>query len=63
MRNVQSVQPAAPTDAPTERDWIFRRDEAVTRAGVERETSDPAEAYTPFPEPEPIPFREDFLPG
>jgi uncharacterized cupin superfamily protein len=33
------------------------------RAGVERETSDPAEAYASFPEPEPIPFREDFLPG
>ncbi len=32
------------------------------RAGVERETSVSAEAYAPFPKPEPIPFREDFLP-
>ena len=32
-------------------------------AGVERETSTPAEAYAPFPKAEPIPFREEFLPG
>jgi uncharacterized cupin superfamily protein len=31
-------------------------------AGVERETSDPKEAYGPFPEPQKIPFREEFLP-
>ena len=33
------------------------------RAGVERETAVPAEAYAPFPEAEPIPFREEFLPS
>jgi hypothetical protein len=33
------------------------------RAGVEQETAVPAEAYAPFPEAEPIPFREEFLPG
>jgi len=32
-------------------------------AGVELETTIPAEAYAPFPKPEPIPFREEFLPG
>jgi uncharacterized cupin superfamily protein len=31
-------------------------------AGVERETASPKEAYAPFPEDTPIPFREDFLP-
>ena len=31
-------------------------------AGVEEETTVPAEAYAPFPDPEPIPFREEFLP-
>ncbi len=31
-------------------------------AGVERETSDPKEAYGPFPEPQKTPFREEFLP-
>jgi uncharacterized cupin superfamily protein len=30
--------------------------------GVEQETTIPAEAYAPYPKPEPIPFREDFLP-
>jgi uncharacterized cupin superfamily protein len=32
-------------------------------AGVEEETAVPAEAYAPFPKPEAIPFREEFLPG
>ena len=32
-------------------------------AGVERETTAPAEAYAPFPKPEPIPFRDEFLPS
>jgi hypothetical protein len=32
-------------------------------AAVEEETAVPAEAYAAFPQPEPIPFREEFLPG
>ncbi len=32
-------------------------------AGVATETTVPAEAYAPFPEPRPIAFREEFLPG
>jgi hypothetical protein len=32
-------------------------------AGVEHETAVPKEAYAPFPEDTPVPFREDFLPG
>jgi len=32
-------------------------------AGVERETTTPAEAYAPYAKPEPTPFREEFLPG
>jgi hypothetical protein len=32
-------------------------------AGVERETASPKEAYAPFPEAVPVPFRDDFLPG
>ena len=32
-------------------------------AGVERERTAPAEAYAPFPKPEPIPFRDEFLPS
>jgi uncharacterized cupin superfamily protein len=32
-------------------------------AGVERETASPKEAYAPFPEAAPVPFREEFLPG
>jgi len=32
-------------------------------AGVEHETAVPKEAYSPFPENEPVPFREDFLPS
>jgi quercetin dioxygenase-like cupin family protein len=32
-------------------------------AAVEQETTDPAEAYTSIPQPEPTPFREEFLPG
>ena len=32
-------------------------------AGVERETTAPAEAYALFPKPEPIPFRDEFLPS
>ena len=31
-------------------------------AGVERETSDVAEAYARFPEPEPSPYRDGWLP-
>jgi uncharacterized cupin superfamily protein len=31
-------------------------------AAAERETTVPAEAYAPFPKPEPIPFKEEFLP-
>jgi uncharacterized cupin superfamily protein len=31
-------------------------------AGVEQETAVPKEAYAPFPVPEPVPFREEFLP-
>jgi uncharacterized cupin superfamily protein len=31
-------------------------------AGVEQETATPKEAYAPFPEPTPVPFREEFLP-
>jgi uncharacterized cupin superfamily protein len=31
-------------------------------AGVERETTVPAEAYGPFPQHEPTPFREELLP-
>jgi uncharacterized cupin superfamily protein len=31
-------------------------------AAAEQETTVSAEAYAPFPKPEPIPFREDFLP-
>jgi quercetin dioxygenase-like cupin family protein len=31
-------------------------------AGVEEETASPREAYAPYPEPEPVPFREEFLP-
>jgi uncharacterized cupin superfamily protein len=33
------------------------------KAGVERETTKPPEAYAPYPDAVPIPFREDFLPG
>jgi len=32
-------------------------------AGVEEEPTSPAGAYGRFPKPEPIPFREEFLPG
>ena len=32
------------------------------RAGVERETAVPAEAYASFPEATPTPFREEFFP-
>jgi uncharacterized cupin superfamily protein len=32
-------------------------------AGVERETTVPAEAYAPFPDAVPVPFREEFLGG
>jgi uncharacterized cupin superfamily protein len=32
------------------------------RAGVERETDKPPEAYAPFPEAERTTFREDYLP-
>jgi hypothetical protein len=32
-------------------------------AGVEEEPANPKETYAPFPEPKPVPFREDFLPG
>ena len=32
-------------------------------AGVEEEPASPAGAYGRFPKPEPIPFREEFLPG
>jgi uncharacterized cupin superfamily protein len=32
-------------------------------AAVGKETTSAAEAYAPFPKPEPIPFREEFLPG
>jgi uncharacterized cupin superfamily protein len=32
-------------------------------AGVEQETATPKEAYAPFPEPKPVPFREEFLPS
>jgi uncharacterized cupin superfamily protein len=31
-------------------------------AAAEKETTSPSEAYAPFPKPEPIPFREEFLP-
>jgi hypothetical protein len=31
-------------------------------AGVEQETTVPAEAYAPFPEAVPIAFRDEFLP-
>jgi len=31
--------------------------------GVEEDTAVPTEAYAPFPKPEPVPFREEFLPG
>jgi uncharacterized cupin superfamily protein len=32
-------------------------------AGLERETTVPAEAYAPFPAAVPVPFREEFLGG
>jgi hypothetical protein len=32
------------------------------KAGVERETTKPPEAYAPFPDAEPAAFREDYLP-
>jgi uncharacterized cupin superfamily protein len=32
-------------------------------AGVEQETSDPEQAYARFPESEPTPYREGWLPG
>jgi uncharacterized cupin superfamily protein len=31
-------------------------------AAAEQETTNPREAYAPFPKPEPIAFREEFLP-
>jgi hypothetical protein len=31
-------------------------------AGVEQEPASPEEAYAPFPEPNSVPFREEFLP-
>jgi uncharacterized cupin superfamily protein len=39
-------------------------DEAAVRhsAGVEVETTDPLEAYARFPEPQPMPYREGWLP-
>jgi uncharacterized cupin superfamily protein len=32
-------------------------------AGVEEETTDAERAYAPFPEPEPAPYRDGWLPG
>jgi mannose-6-phosphate isomerase-like protein (cupin superfamily) len=32
-------------------------------AAAEEETTDPAEAYASIPEPQPTPFREEFLPA
>jgi uncharacterized cupin superfamily protein len=32
-------------------------------AGVEQETATPKEAYSPFPESAPVPFREEFVPA
>ena len=33
------------------------------KAGVERETTKPPEAYAPFPDAAPTPFSEDYLPA
>jgi uncharacterized cupin superfamily protein len=47
-------------------DWGgYRVDETARRHGVsvERETSDVREAYAPFPEPRPAPYRDGSLPG
>jgi uncharacterized cupin superfamily protein len=47
-------------------DWGGYPVEAVARrhgAGVEAETSDPGEAYAPFPKRQPTGYREGWLPG
>jgi quercetin dioxygenase-like cupin family protein len=43
---------------------VFLADPAASKhgVGVAEETAVPAEAYAQFPEAEPIPFREEFLP-
>jgi uncharacterized cupin superfamily protein len=53
-------------DRSTGPDWgAYTVDEAALRhgAGVERETTDPAEAYARFPAREPSAYREGWLPG
>ena len=44
---------------------VYLADPAAARhgIGVAEETAVPAEAYAQFPTAEPIPFREEFLPG
>ena len=46
-------------------DVIYPDSELARRhkAGVERETKEPKEAYAAFPNDDPAPFREDWLPG
>jgi uncharacterized cupin superfamily protein len=53
-------------DRSTGPDWgVYTVDEAAIRhgAGVEQETSVPAEAYARFPPSAPIRYREGWLPG
>jgi uncharacterized cupin superfamily protein len=44
---------------------VYPVNETAARYGatVEVETTDPREAYSAFPRPEPVPFREEFLAG
>ena len=47
-------------------DWgAYTVDEAALRhgAGVDEETTDEEQAYARFPEPEPTPYRDGWLPG
>jgi uncharacterized cupin superfamily protein len=53
-------------EGSTGRDWGgYTVDDVALRhgVGVERETSDPEQAYARFPEPEPARYREGTLPG
>jgi uncharacterized cupin superfamily protein len=52
-------------DKSTGPDWgAYPVDEAALRhgAGVEQETTDPEEAYARFPDREPVPYRDGWLP-
>jgi hypothetical protein len=48
-----------------ENDILYPVDETAAKHGAsaERETKDPREAYSSFPVPVPVPFREEFLGG